>query len=423
MSTRDELRKGWCPSALRPMEAGDGLLLRVKPRAGSFSIDGLGAVADAARHFGSGEIDLTNRANLQLRGLQAETYGDALVMLDRAGLIDQHAEAEAVRNVVVDPLSGIDPERRDVRPDAAEIDARLAANRALWNLPGKFGVSLSGSNSPRVGGRATDIMVFVAGDAFAIALDGDPAGFGEIGDCSVAECVERLLYVFLTLSTNDSSIRRMRDAVARSGSTMIFAAGGLARAEAPGLVYEDAVPLAGDIKGAGRTIAAGVGLPFGRICAEGLASLCEVARNLGIASVRPSTGRVLVFQAGDGPARDILRTASDLNLITLATDIRLAMDVCPGAPSCANATTATRQDAQRLADSLGDVLQRTPSIHISGCQKGCARREPSALTFVGRDGAYDVVRDGTASDAVALTGVAPHKLGEVAQHILAGAAP
>ena len=68
-----------------------------------------------AARFGSGEIDLTNRGNLQLRGVSEETYPEALAALDAAGLIDAEAGAEAVRNIVVDPLSGLDPARADIR--------------------------------------------------------------------------------------------------------------------------------------------------------------------------------------------------------------------------------------------------------------------------------------------------------------------
>ena len=81
MTATAHLRKGWCPGALRPMQSGDGLLLRVRPKAGSFSIAELEAIADAASRFGSGEIDLTNRGNLQLRGVSEETYPEALAAL------------------------------------------------------------------------------------------------------------------------------------------------------------------------------------------------------------------------------------------------------------------------------------------------------------------------------------------------------
>ena len=61
--------KGWCPGALRPMQSGDGLIVRVRPQSATFSPDELGVLADAARHFGNGHIDLTRRANLQIRGV------------------------------------------------------------------------------------------------------------------------------------------------------------------------------------------------------------------------------------------------------------------------------------------------------------------------------------------------------------------
>ena len=40
-------RKGWCPGALRPMPAGDGLLLRVRPQ---------GSRLDPAQVAGMAEI-------------------------------------------------------------------------------------------------------------------------------------------------------------------------------------------------------------------------------------------------------------------------------------------------------------------------------------------------------------------------------
>ena len=34
MTATTHLRKGWCPGALRPMQSGDGLLLRVQAEGG-----------------------------------------------------------------------------------------------------------------------------------------------------------------------------------------------------------------------------------------------------------------------------------------------------------------------------------------------------------------------------------------------------
>lgn len=224
MIATTHLRKGWCPGALRPMRSGDGLLLRVRPTAGSYAMAALLTIAETAERFGSGEIYLTNRGNLQLRGVSAETYPQALSALDAAGLIDAEAGAEAVRNVVVDPLSGLDAKRADIRKIAAQLEHAIVAQERFWSLPGKFGFSLSGSSQPRVGGRSSDIMIAVAGGGeFAVFLDGDPAAAAQVPESDIVDAATRLAAVFLQLRRDDHSIARMRDAVVRHGSAAIFA--------------------------------------------------------------------------------------------------------------------------------------------------------------------------------------------------------
>ena len=61
--------KGWCPDAYRPMAAGDGLLVRVRPRLARLTREQTLGLCAAAIAYGSGEIDVTQRANLQLRGV------------------------------------------------------------------------------------------------------------------------------------------------------------------------------------------------------------------------------------------------------------------------------------------------------------------------------------------------------------------
>ena len=45
------------------------------------------------------------------------------------------------------------------------------------------------------------------------------------------------------------------------------------------------------------------------------------------------------------------------------------------------------------------------ALHVSGCSKGCAHRLPCAVTLVGNNGRYDIVRDGTAAAAPWRTGL------------------
>ena len=59
--------KGWCPGALRPMQSGDGLVVRVRPFGGRLDAAQISGLAHLAEHHGNGLIDVTSRANLQIR--------------------------------------------------------------------------------------------------------------------------------------------------------------------------------------------------------------------------------------------------------------------------------------------------------------------------------------------------------------------
>lgn len=77
---------------------------------------------------------------------------------------------------------------------------------------------------------------------------------------------------------------------------------------------------------------------------------------------------------------------------------RPSITACPGAPACASGSTATRSDADTLA------AHGIADLHLSGCVKGCAYPYP-ARTLVARDGRYDLVRHGLASDLPELRGL------------------
>ena len=96
--------RGWCPSLSAPMESGDGWLLRVRPRHATLTAANSRRIAVAAAEHGNGIIELTQRGNLQIRGLSpasAATFADRMVA---AGLGDFGP------NLLVSPLAGEDPD-------------------------------------------------------------------------------------------------------------------------------------------------------------------------------------------------------------------------------------------------------------------------------------------------------------------------
>jgi precorrin-3B synthase len=148
----------------------------------------------------------------------------------------------------------------------------------------------------------------------------------------------------------------------------------------------------------------GVGLPFGRIEAGALHALADLSDRYGDGSLRTTPWRALLLTGI--AAADAARLSDDieaLDLIADPADPRLNIFACVGAPSCLSASVDARGDAARLAAAIRAT--RDDSLHVSGCSKSCAHRGSASLTLVGRDGRYDLIRNGSAADRPSLTGL------------------
>jgi precorrin-3B synthase len=154
--------KGWCPGGVRPMPSGDGLLVRVRPWVGAFTLDQAKGLADIAAALGNGHIDLTRRANLQIRGLREEDLLALHEALDRLGLL----EDEAARNVMVSPLAG--PEVRALA---------LALGRMMpEDAPAKFGGLVDGGGPLSIIGERADVALALTSEGVAVRVDGEWLG-------------------------------------------------------------------------------------------------------------------------------------------------------------------------------------------------------------------------------------------------------
>ena len=395
------LRKGWCPTLLSPMESGDGWLARVKPSAAKFDTNQARVIADAARRYGNGHIDLTSRGNLQIRGLSPRSAEQFAEIIISHGLAGEHASIESIRNVMANPLGADDSTASfDSHALAAEIEAMLAAEPALEALPPKFGILVDGGGVLPLSDVSSDINVRAFEGKLAIQLDGGTHAVV----CSpvvAAKIVMSLALAFLHLSWERRELpHRMRELVLSLGEATVFTAAGVAAAAALLTERPEARAPIGFICGR-DTGFFGAGLPFGRIDAETLASLADLSERFGDGSLRTTPWRALVF-VGVAPsdADGLSHQISDLGLITDPADPRLLIHACVGRGACPNASVDTRRDASRFATASPGL-----TVHISGCAKGCAHQGPASVTLVGNNGCYDLVRDGSAGDAPVITGL------------------
>ena len=380
--------KGWCPGVLRPMQSGDGLIARVRPWCGALRLDEARGVAEAAQRFGNGHIDLTRRANLQIRGLSEKSVPGLQDAMERLGLVDHDAEVEAGRNIMVSPLTGLDPAEVDVRPVARTLANLLARDAALYSLPSKFGFLVDGGGAVSIAPERADISLKALGRAMAVGLD-TPAGTDWIGSTPfdmAAAVVVAIARIFIDLAREGGRLRDLGEE--RFSQLRALACRGL------GPVGDGLSSKPKRLVGVERLVA-GVAAPFGRLEAPQLHRFAGFAEEAGAADIRLSPWRALYVGVRDVAAAQILVEASrDIGFIVDSEDPTLRMDACPGAPDCRSSSVDTRRDAHRLA-----VSGFKGTIHVSGCAKGCARSTPADLVLVGEQGRYNVIRNGTTRDA------------------------
>jgi precorrin-3B synthase len=392
---KEALRRGWCPSTLRPMETGDGWLVRLHPPGGALVPGQLRRIAKLALEMGNGLVEISARGNLQLRGVTERTHPTLVNALLAEKLVDETKGDGPQRLVLTSPLAGHDPsDLLDADALAQVIETR---SRQIAGLPAKICVVVDGGGALALDAFAADLRV-IAIDADAVVI-GLPQGrwFSPVAPVDAAEIAAKLLLGFAAAHlAAPARIRRMRD-LPEIKLAALIATCGLAETQAP--AKRPASIRAGLSSLGSSRFAAMIGLPFGRSDAATLARLAADAEAKGVSEIRFSPWRGLAFPGLDQcGAAALLAVADELGLITRDMDPRLSIQACAGAPACLRGETRTMEDAALLAEAAAPLLAAGISLHLSGCVKSCANPGAADLTVVGQAGRYDVVFGGTTRD-------------------------
>ncbi len=385
MSARSELIKGWCPGALRPMQSGDGFIIRVRPRIGRVSAEQLETLGEVSARFGDGDLYLTNRANVQIRGVSDLDRNAALEFLSVAKLVDTDPRVESIRNIIIEPA--IVPESlAEMAVTLAEtLEEMLAATPALHELPGKFGVSIQ--IGPIIDQHTiSDITFSIQTGRIIMVLEGaSGCGVSFANVEAAAEGFSNTAIAFLRLQRAWPDMRRMRDAVSGFGADAVaseaevsLAPHGIPLCEAPAPV--------GDRGGA-----FGIAFLFGEIKQAATRLITAFMRSEAIRCAAVSAHRALVFRVDAQQRAALQKLAMEIHGITDPSDFLLRIHTCAGAPSCSRAAVEARRDAQSVLEALRGVSSFSGHVHISGCEKRCAYSGPAAITVIGNaSGSYDV---------------------------------
>lgn len=353
---------GWCPGALRPMMSGDGLVVRIRAPLGRLTQEQARGLAKLSERCGNGLMDLSARANLQLRGVREGAHEVLLDGLRNLDLLDTDEKAEARRNVTVQPFWS---EGDGTHRIAQDLSRALTAAKDL-KFPGKFGFAVDCGQRPFLQNTSADIRIERAGSALILRADGAETGLPVTPETAANKALDLATW-FLAQGGVSNGRGRMKALVTRIGVPAS---------------HTHPVALQNYSARPGQT-EAGVlaALPLGQIDATAFAQLTELG------PLRLTPWRMLLVEGGKTAPKSVILDP---------VDPLLNVTACTGAPGCPQALSITRD----IARDLAPLVPKGAHLHVSGCAKGCAHPKPAPLTLTASGpGQFNLIRSGLASDA------------------------
>jgi precorrin-3B synthase len=298
------------------------------------------ALAQASTVLGDGQLELTSRANLQIRGLADGAQFELADRLRGVGLLPSLTH-ERVRNIIAAPLI-------DNQALVDRIDHALCAVPVLADLPGRFLITVDVDLGGDIG--LFDGTLFLAGQDTGLRPS-DPVA-----------TVIRAAELFLAERGTAWRLAEVPNGVAR-----IAAALGTPGAAPRSVAVVPPLPGPhGD-----RFV---VGAPLGRLAAEQAQALADLGTPL-----RLTPWRSLVLPG----APDL----TGLGLITEPDSPWHGVTACTGRPGCAKSLADVRADATAW---LGTPHSRP--VHWTGCGRRCGRPTGDVIEFVATGDGYEEFR-------------------------------
>src|ERR1043166_1475138 len=123
----------------------EGFMARLRIPGGVVKTYQLRELARIAQELTTGYVQITTRANFQLRLIQPKDAPEVLRRIQSVGLHTRGAGADTIRNLTANPTAGIDPhELIDVLPFCQHLAQFIINDRSFYDLPRKFNIAFDG---------------------------------------------------------------------------------------------------------------------------------------------------------------------------------------------------------------------------------------------------------------------------------------
>ena len=404
-----------CPTLFNATTTENGILSRIRFPAGLITSDQCELLTNVVSQFGNDEIQITNRANLQIRTSQVLPE-DVLLDFQDYGLASSTESTDGLRNIMASPIAGIDPLAKiNTIPLVKAWNLYLSQHPELGILSNKFSVCFDGGESISVSDRPNDIC-FVAVELdreiyFRLHLGlGDPAVGILIPQKQVIEFLAAMTEVYRDYTQQkldqDSSQNlrsrppRLRELLHDWGVECYLR---LVKKKVGDLFeWIEEIPPSPPCKG-GRInrdfayvgvhpqrqlglVYVGVVIPLGRLTSWQLQGLANLAKQYGGGALRLTPWQnILITDIQKSKIEVVTREIADLGLSIAANDPYAAIAACSGIKGCKSAQTDTQADAKAIATHLENCIKLDYPInmHFTGCDKSCAQHHSSDITFLG----------------------------------------
>ena len=389
----------------------DAYMCRLRIPGGILSATQFRGVADIADELGGGFADVTTRANLQIRHIQAVSAPEIVLRLVDLGLTSQGSGADNVRNVTGSPTAGIDPQELiDTRPHARAIHHHILRHRELYGLPRKFNIAFDGGGRVLVLEETNDIaftaveIADVQGIFYRLALGGitghrdlaRATGVIVATDQTTKVC-DAILRVFIANGDRtDRGKARLKYLLDKWGIDKFLnevereLGFTLQRVDEAAILPRALQNKRGHV-GVHPQMQAGlnyVGIvcPVGRLTTRQMRGLADIADRLGSGTIRLTVWQnLLISDIADAHLPDAIAAIASLGLHTEASQLRGGLVACTGNAGCKFAASNTKSHGAQLVEFLDSriAIDSPINVHLTGCHHSCAQHYIADIGLLG----------------------------------------
>jgi ferredoxin-nitrite reductase len=387
----------------------DGFMARLRIPGGQLKTFQAREIARTCQELTTGYLQVTTRANFQLRMIQPKDAPEVLARIQSVGLHTRGAGADNVRNITTNATAGLDPnELIDTMPLVHQLAQAILNQRAFYDLPRKFNIAIDSGGASTSLEDTNDIGATAVriGDAvkFRLAVGGATGHKAFANDLGVlvepAQLIRVLTAMLRVYVDNGERGNRKRARLKHLlerwplqkylEETEKLLGFPLERSTPP-----DAAPPAGGVphphigvhsqKQAGFSYV-GVALPVGQLSPKQLLRLCDLADSYGAGELRLTVWQnVVIPHVRDAFVEPLKKALVKMGLDWKHSNLRSGLVACTGNSYCKFAAANTKQHALDLASYLEKRvnLDAPINIHLTGCPNSCAQHYIGDIGLLG----------------------------------------